>query len=920
MSPSLAPPHTPPRPSKLRQCMTINHREHPSLPLRTESYLHDLRTPPVRPSGSRPPPPSKFGSLRRTESSIAAPTVDGVGTKTTSAVADDDRPPLPTSNSMPMMQPPHKLAHRRTESSLSQSSASRSLFAGRPLARAPSASPEPQSDAKARPQPRRTPSISYMENGMRWMEKQEVRSLRQALEDMDLENEQKVHASAQEEAAELVWKHQNPEAASGPFANPDLKTRDYRSHLRKGSYHRSHSHDALSSGGSRSASDSSQGSTIGDSAMLPRGLKISQMPRKASPPTGNVSVQKRRESNGKSYDQLAEAVAKDIAIAHRRSSSGSRRIMSGEKKKFMNPDDRIWEDPEENDMLQRQEETVKREEKPTRPAPSPVPSYVRKNPFARVRAQYEKNLERSNSAPALQTLNGMTMPRHDRIEIQRNPPSQSRNAFYTSNDVVLPPTPPAETQHEPDEVAPKNTPTKDGKEIRGDDIRAATSKSRSAYSPNLPRPTMVSDKPGRPIVSFQQDYKPKEIVMEEQHVEALSGGQPLPDPLQIGNSDASPQRMPSEPGHGLYQRRAAPASPLASSSRPLPESPTTSRIPKINIEDVPKWTPGSQTSTPTGRRPDVPPIPTICAPDDHIVPTISLPDDDMPAGSGTPVAPVINSQAEPSSRSHTDVASSSMAGSSRLRQRPAPSATSPRRPTVPAGAAPSPSRPLPRHANTTPIPQSKSTPHYTPSIRQSGALCAHCALPIAGRILSAAGERFHPGCFVCHQCSTNLECVAFYPEPEKQRAARLEDTDSVDPDPTLRFYCHLDFHETFSPRCKSCKTPIEGEVIVACGAEWHAGHFFCAQCGDPFDSSMPFVEKDGYAWCVGCHTNRYSSKCRKCRKPVTDVVVKALGADWHSSCFICMECNGDFEDGRYFLRGDSQDPVCVKCEERRLKA
>ena len=29
---------------------------------------------------------------------------------------------------------------------------------------------------------------------------------------------------------------------------------------------------------------------------------------------------------------------------------------------------------------------------------------------------------------------------------------------------------------------------------------------------------------------------------------------------------------------------------------------------------------------------------------------------------------------------------------------------------------------------------------------------------------------------------------------------------------------------------------------------------------------------------------------------------------------------GQFDDGRYFLRGNSQDPVCVRCEERRLKA
>jgi hypothetical protein len=55
----------------------------------------------------------------------------------------------------------------------------------------------------------------------------------------------------------------------------------------------------------------------------------------------------------------------------------------------------------------------------------------------------------------------------------------------------------------------------------------------------------------------------------------------------------------------------------------------------------------------------------------------------------------------------------------------------------------------------------------------------------------------------------------------------------------------------------------------------------------PFDDKTPFVEKDGYAWCVNCHTNRYSTKCKKCRKPVTDTVVKALDAEWHEQCFCC---------------------------------
>jgi hypothetical protein len=186
--------------------------------------------------------------------------------------------------------------------------------------------------------------------------------------------------------------------------------------------------------------------------------------------------------------------------------------------------------------------------------------------------------------------------------------------------------------------------------------------------------------------------------------------------------------------------------------------------------------------------------------------------------------------------------------------------------------------------------------------------------------------------------------VSFYPEPESNRTTRLEGL-GIDPqsaeaanDP-LRFYCHLDFHEFFSPRCRSCKTPIEGEVIVAAGAEWHVGHFFCAECGDPFDSHTPFVERDNYAYCVACHTKRTSARCRECKQQILDeLTVEALGGKYHEHCFCCYECGGGFGDeGRFFVRDVEVAPtdkelrkgitrkleekaVCGPCEERRLKA
>lgn len=817
MSPSTD-QYSPQKPSALRNCISpqeaCSHNVHPA------NYLDDLRSNRLsRPSGSRPLPPSKFTSLKRTETEASV----------TSHVSGD-RPSLPTSNSMPIM-PARAEPHKRNDSGGSI----RPLFAGRPLVRPPSTMPmgeEPPSPD--RPLLTRRPSVTYMERGTRWMEKQEAKSLRMALEDMDLGEEKKIHAAAQDEAAELVWKHQNPEEASAkaeaPYPNPDVK-RDYRSHLRKGSYQRSHSEDAAPVIAQRIASGSSTGSSSNGSVDTKR--RSMDVLRKVSPPTGNVLVKKTRTASRKSFDGLAEAVAEDITKAHRRVSSGSnKRIISGEKKMFMHPNDRIWEDPQEEHGSPAQKPIL---EPPKISVPA-QPPYMRKNPFARVRMQADK-LERANSEPILSTT------RPHRVEIQRNAPSQSKKPWYMSNE-PLPPTPPSAGDRPADEVSPKGTPTKDDREVRDNDIRAATSKQRKDYSPKLPRPTVVSDKPGRPIVSFKQDWKPKEIVLEE---------------MKVGSS----ARRDSEPSNaGSQSGRHSAAHPMAN-------------IPRLSVDEAPN-----------------PPIPIINVPDDPVIPSIVLPEEPghaVPARmQSAPHIPMVS--VEPPSI-NVQPPSIEINGQGMGPRRQGPS-----------------QRPLPHHAATSPLP--KSIPHYTPSVRQSGALCDHCALPIAGRILSAAGERFHPECFVCHECHTNLELVAFYPEPEKQRSEHVErvgarrfgtrvpGTDNMsadeafqlemaDGDEALRFYCHLDFHELFSPRCKSCKTPIEGEVIVACGAEWHVGHFFCAQCGDPFDSATPFVEKDGYAWCVGCHTNRYSSKCRKCRKPVTETVVKAWGFDWHANCFIC---------------------------------
>ncbi|CRG84882.1 Leupaxin [Talaromyces islandicus] len=743
------------------------------------SYLKQLRSgPPSRPSGSRPYPsrPSVGSSppKPREEPPPRAASALSMNKRDSFSAENIDQDPYPRAASA--------MSHNRQSGQFHS--------AGRPLVRPPSEyavergfSPE----AKVIPQANSiNPSGIYRESGQRWMEKQEARSLRDALEEMDLQEEERVYAGAQDEATRLVWEHQNPgltyKNPHAAYHNPDLYgTNRFRQHLEKGSHARRQSTPVYTDASSRHRKSMS-GS---ESSM-----------ETSSPDNYNDQASK---SSSKKKGRVNFALPPDDSAPIARDKPSRPRTVSSESSKglFRNPEDSIYEEPEEpnNDAG-------------NRGPPAPAPSALKVKP--------------RNSLPQ---GTGSVPPRFSRspfdrkpnkVDIYKNPPTQSRNPLYTTN----PSTPPSSGDSKKEPPLPQ----KDGKEIRSDDIRAATSMKFKDRSGNLPMPTAVSDRPGQPIVSFDPSWKPQ---------------------------DERPQKP----------RESPPA------------------VPAINVSEAPG------------------------------IPTISLPDDSNNDNVPVVVTPAVN---EPSKERNNRAS------------KPAPNPTPAKnqKPVDPKRMAPT--------------SQSK---WYSPFTRSGvpTASCENCALPIEGRVVTAAGSRFHPECFTCFHCGTGLECVAFYQEPEATRDERIANASPDDPtEPGLRFYCHLDFHELFSPRCKSCKTPIEGEVVVACGAEWHVGHFFCAECGDPFNQETPFVEKDGFAWCLRCHSRRTASRCQGCKQPVMDdVVVTAIGGQWHDKCFVCHECGNDFgPDGRFFVKegeprrtakgriigGPVQLAVCEPCEAKRLKA
>lgn len=772
-------------------------------------FLSDLRSNrPVRPSGSRPPP-----NRQAVPGSISLPD-----------------PPLRTSSAMSgsvdQMDIAHSQVPDRCSSAMSHVRAQPELptrdevvnSRGRALVQGPQLSAAIRDFSAASKTSMITPSSTYREGGQRWIEKQEARSLREALEDMDLQAEVRLHAAAQDEASELVWRHRNPSLANRNSYAPY----NYKSHLEKGSHARSQSNGQYPSIDLPSETEQPQKEPTSDISEQTNSYQAfveygKEGTNGVQPGEGEAKGHALWDSPEKrAYINLSHPIPPLNISGRRRSGSFRSRKASGGL--FRNPNDQIYEEPDE--MGNEPDATAKL-----------VPGTLQakdRNPVPKLEAG-TKPFIRSETAP----IEGSR--KHSRFEIHKNPPSQSRNPSYVKN--ALSPTLTDSADANDKEARSSHPFEKGGKEIRGDDIRAATTMRIKDRSPKLPSPTVVSDRRGRPIVSFDQDWKPKEGSLKHE-TSSVS------NPSGLGEIGRISPLRPLKPHH-----------PISTASAPS--------IPTINLPEPPSIQINSDTFDSSI---DVsPPKPLISS-----------------------ETPYMTLQEAPRTN----------------RSLPTPNSK--------PGFKPH-NRPFPRKSSTTP--SNASSPHWSPSPRfhRATAQCYACALPISGRIVSAASQRFHPQCFTCHHCSALLEHVAFYPEPEVSRIARLAriearangndllsnetemTTAEHDGDDGLRFYCHLDFHESFSPRCRSCKTPIEGEVVVACGGEWHVGHFFCAECGDPFDAKTPFVEREGYAWCVGCHTKRFSGKCKGCRKPIVDVVVRALGEEWHEGCFCCKVCDLQFQ-------------------------
>ncbi|KAJ3281835.1 hypothetical protein HK104_011254 [Borealophlyctis nickersoniae] len=105
--------------------------------------------------------------------------------------------------------------------------------------------------------------------------------------------------------------------------------------------------------------------------------------------------------------------------------------------------------------------------------------------------------------------------------------------------------------------------------------------------------------------------------------------------------------------------------------------------------------------------------------------------------------------------------------------------------------------------------------------------------------MKAAGKKYHPACFACTKCSTELQSRYF------------EKDDS--------FYCRACFEETFLPLCAGCNERITPNAdtgalttIDVKDKKYHQSCFVCAECKSPFEDMKACPYKDGKLYCKEC--------------------------------------------------------------------
>ncbi|KAK6026750.1 LIM domain protein, partial [Ostertagia ostertagi] len=106
----------------------------------------------------------------------------------------------------------------------------------------------------------------------------------------------------------------------------------------------------------------------------------------------------------------------------------------------------------------------------------------------------------------------------------------------------------------------------------------------------------------------------------------------------------------------------------------------------------------------------------------------------------------------------------------------------------------------------------------------------------------------------------------------------------------------MTFFQKSLPTCHKCSEKISEQLLKALGSDFHPTCFTCEECKKGL-SGVPFnVDNENKAYCTNCFIDKFAPRCDVCNKPI-----------------IAKE--GEKEATRYLAMGRSFHPECFKCED-----
>ncbi|XP_054279165.1 leupaxin-like [Macrosteles quadrilineatus] len=112
------------------------------------------------------------------------------------------------------------------------------------------------------------------------------------------------------------------------------------------------------------------------------------------------------------------------------------------------------------------------------------------------------------------------------------------------------------------------------------------------------------------------------------------------------------------------------------------------------------------------------------------------------------------------------------------------------------------------------------------------------------------------------------------------------------------------------PSCANCNKPITEVVLAALGQTWHPEHFTCAHCEQPIKETA-FRVRDGKPFCEADYVRLFVKNCRSCGERITGSILTALNETWHQECFKCTNCE-EIIGLKEFTERDGK-PYCMGC-------